>query len=51
MSHLQFRWKVDPQLKAIQMTAAQLRHFFVHDSATGRHPLNVTGADAAGVAE
>ena len=46
-------WKIDPQLNRLK-GAALFRplgfvQFFVHDARGGRHPLDVSGADHAGV--
>jgi hypothetical protein len=45
------RRQIDPQLKPGDALGTHLRHFLMHDTAPGSHPLNVTGTDASGVAE
>jgi len=50
--HLKMRRQVDPELEAVDVSAlAAARHFFMHDAATGTHPLHVTGTDETCVAE
>src|SRR4030095_7792673 len=48
-SHLQLGGQVDPELKTINAFRSRLRHFLVHDSTTGSHPLNISRSNASGV--
>ena len=50
--HLQRRGEVGPQLEAVHPSLRiALRHFVVHDAATGGHPLHVAGAQHAAIAK
>src|SRR4029450_11288530 len=50
--HLQRGRQVGPELKAVHAAGGvALRHLLVHDAAAGGHPLHVTGAEAAAVAQ
>src|SRR6185437_6214524 len=52
VGHLQVRWQVRPQLKAMHPPdVVALGHFLVQNAATGCHPLHVARAHLALVAE
>jgi len=52
LGHFEVRWEVDPELEAIDVsTGSAAGHFFVHDAATGAHPLHVARTDGAFVAD
>jgi hypothetical protein len=50
--HLHRRRQVGPELEAVHLAGEiALGHFLVHDAASGGHPLHVSRAQGAGVAE
>src|SRR5262249_28889921 len=50
--HLQRRRQVGPELKAMHAALRiALRHLLMHDAAARSHPLHVTGAERAAIAE
>ena len=49
--HFFLRRQIQPQLKAAHASLGLLRHLRVNDAPGGRHPLHVSGAQVAAVAE
>ena len=49
--HLELCRQIDPKLESRNPFRSHLRHFFMHDPTSGRHPLKVPSADAAGVSQ
>mmetsp|Transcript_165 Transcript_165/g.357 ORF Transcript_165/g.357 Transcript_165/m.357 type:complete len:220 (-) Transcript_165:218-877(-) len=42
LDHLVFRWEIDPQLEAMQVSLGDYWHFRMHNPATRSHPLNTS---------
>jgi hypothetical protein len=52
LRHLQRRWEVRPELKAVHAPLlVALRHLLVQDAAAGGHPLDVAVAQPAAIAK
>src|SRR3989442_7798489 len=49
LCHLELRRQIDPALESSNPFTAHLRHLFVPDAASSRHPLNIPSPETSSI--